>query len=235
MRSGFLRVFRNCVESVIISSGMLCVIGTITLQSIRDAVAAGDAAVFRAVNLGLAARWLDVVMLSVTTLGEGWVQALIGVAAVIVAAVRKRDDLRRMGYAALVAYAGSGLISQAVKHLGDRPRPPLVLFSARVVGDPLFIHSFPSGHATTIFAAAFAWGAFLPRARWALYAVAAVVAVSRVYLGVHFPFDVVYGAFLGALIGVGSARLFNRRAGVSGSPLRSDPETPRPRRTEDAN
>jgi undecaprenyl-diphosphatase len=209
-------------------------VSTISLQSIRGAVAAADAAVFRTVNLGLAARWMDVVMLGVTTLGEGWVQALIGLAAVIVAAVKKRDDLRRMGYAALVAYAGSGLISQAVKHLGDRPRPLLVLHDARVVGDPLFIHSFPSGHATTIFAAAFAWGAFLPRARWALYAVAVVVAMSRVYLGVHFPLDVVYGAVLGAVIGVGSAKLSNRRAGVSGSPLRSDPETPRPRRAEDA-
>lgn len=190
---------------------MLCALNIISLQSVRDAVAAWDTAVFRAINLALAARWLDVVMLGATTLGEGWVQALIGLAAVIVASARKRDDLRRMGYAALGAYAGAGLISQAVKHLGDRPRPLLVLYDARYVGDPLFIHSFPSGHATTIFAAAFAWGAFLPRARWALYGLAALVAVSRVYLGVHFPLDVVCGAVLGALVGIGSARLFKPR------------------------
>jgi undecaprenyl-diphosphatase len=190
---------------------MHCVLAIISLQSVRDAVAAGDAAAFRAINLGLAARWLDVVMLGITTLGEGWVQALIGAAAVIVAVLMRRDDLRRMGCAALAAYAASGLISQAVKFVGDRPRPLLVLHDARAVADPLFTHSFPSGHATTIFAAAFAWGAFLPRARWALYAVAAVVAMSRVYLGVHFPLDVLYGALMGALIGIGSARLFRAR------------------------
>jgi len=187
---------------------MLYCPATFSLGSIRDAVAAADAALFRAVNLGLAARWLDVVMLGVTTLGEGWVQALIGAAAVVAAVVKRRDDLRRMGYAALAAYAGSGLTSQAVKYLGDRPRPLLVLYDARHVGDPLFIHSFPSGHATTIFAAAFAWGAFLPRARWVFYGLAVLVAFSRVYLGVHFPLDVVYGAVLGALVGAGSARLF---------------------------
>lgn len=190
---------------------MSSLIATISLQSIRDAVAAADAAVFRAVNLGLAARWLDVVMLDITTLGEGWVQALIGLAAAVGGAVKKRDDLLRTGYAALAAYAGSGLISQAAKYLGDRPRPLLVLYDARQVGDPLFIHSFPSGHATTAFAAAFVWSAFLPRLRWAFCGLAALVAVSRVYLGVHFPLDVVYGAILGAVIGVGSARLFRAR------------------------
>jgi len=180
-------------------------------QSVRDAVASADAAVFRLINLGLAARWLDVTMLAVTTLGEGWVQTAIGLAVVIAAAVKRRDDLRRMGYAALAAYAGSGLLSEVVKRIADRHRPLLVLFDARVFGVPLFMHSFPSGHATTAFAAAFAWGAYLPRARWALYGLATLVAFSRVYLGVHFPLDVVYGAFLGAVIGLGSARLFRRR------------------------
>jgi len=188
--------------------GLLCTIG---LRAVRDAVASADAAAFRAINLGLAARWLDPAMPAVTTLGEGWVQALIALVVLIVALAKRREDLRRMALAALVAYAGSGLISQAIKHLNDRPRPLLVLFDARHVGKPLFVGSFPSGHATTIFAAAFAWAAFLPKARWALYAVAVAVAISRVYLGVHFPLDVLYGAVLGAVTGIGSARLFRDR------------------------
>ena len=191
---------------------MQITLATIDLQSVRDAIAAWDASVFRFVNTGLAARWLDPVMLAVTMLGVGLVQAVIGLGVVIAGVVKKRVDLRRMGYAALLAYAGSGIISSLIKVLGDRPRPPLVMFDARVVGKVLWIHSFPSGHATTAFAAAFLWAAFLPRFRWALYTLAALVALSRVYLGVHFPFDVTYGAILGALIGVGSARLFPVRA-----------------------
>ena len=190
---------------------MQCLLATISLQSIRDSIAGWDAAMFRFINIGLAARWLDFVMLGVTTLGEGWLQTAIGLVVIGAGFGKRRADLRRMGYAALLAYAASGLLSSIVKDLGDRPRPVLVLFDARTVGRPLFINSFPSGHATTAFAAAFVWGAFFPRFRWLLYTLAALVALSRVYLGVHFPFDVAYGAILGALIGVASARMFPTR------------------------
>ena len=61
--------------------------------------------------------------------------------------------------------------------------------------------SFPSGHSATAFAAATAIAIVSPRLRpWAL-AIAAAVALSRVYLRVHFPLDVVAGALVGAALG----------------------------------
>lgn len=186
---------------------------TIDLQAIRDAIAAGDAAGFKFVNIGLAARWLDPVMIAVTTLGLGWLQAAIGLGGVAAGCVTRTAEMRRVGYAALVACAGAFVFSQLAKHLWDRPRPVLLFFDIRLPGGPLFVHSFPSGHATTAFAAAFVWAAFLPKARWGFYALAALVAFSRVYLGVHFPFDVLYGGFLGSLVGIGTARLFGFRPG----------------------
>ena len=62
--------------------------------------------------------------------------------------------------------------------------------------------SMPSGHAATAFAAATALALLFPRLRLAAYALAALICVSRVYLGVHYVSDVVVGALLGALIGV---------------------------------
>ena len=190
-------------------------LATIDLQAIRDAIATFDAAAFRAINTGLGARWLDPVMIAITTLGLGLVQGAIGLGVIAAGLVKRRADLRRMGYAAFAAFAASGIISQIVKVFGDRPRPVLVMFDVRLPDGPLFVHSFPSGHATTAFAAAFVFAVFLPRWRWVFYTLAALVAFSRVYLGVHFPFDIIGGALLGSLIGIGSVRIVRPRPGQS--------------------
>lgn len=61
--------------------------------------------------------------------------------------------------------------------------------------------SFPSSHATIAWALAVVLARKESRWRWGLYIVASLVSLSRVYLGVHFPIDVVSGAFIGWGIG----------------------------------
>jgi hypothetical protein len=61
--------------------------------------------------------------------------------------------------------------------------------------------SFPSAHATSSLAAATALGQVEPRARPALLGLAAAICISRPYLGMHYPSDVLAGALLGAAIG----------------------------------
>jgi membrane-associated phospholipid phosphatase len=78
--------------------------------------------------------------------------------------------------------------------------------------------SFPSGHTATAFAGATILSALVPRAAPAFYVLAAAIGYSRVYVGVHWPLDVLGGAVLGvatALLLLAAAR---RR---SGRPLRS--------------
>jgi membrane-associated phospholipid phosphatase len=79
---------------------------------------------------------------------------------------------------------------------------PLIAVVGAVPGSA----SFPSGHAATAFAAAVAVGVLYPRIRTPLLALAATVALSRVYLGVHFATDVLAGSVLGAAIGLATGR-----------------------------
>jgi undecaprenyl-diphosphatase len=111
---------------------------------------------------------------------------------------------RRLPLAFGAAAAATGIASLVVhflKEAFDRERPPVAdpdLGSVVAIpGNP----SFPSGHSATAFAAATAVAVLCPRMRpWAL-AIAAAVALSRVYLRVHFPLDVLVGAALGAGLG----------------------------------
>ena len=76
--------------------------------------------------------------------------------------------------------------------------------------------SFPSGHSATAFAAATAVAILCPRLRPAALAIAAAVALSRVYLRVHFPLDVAAGALLGAALGALCALAALRLARLAG-------------------
>lgn len=67
--------------------------------------------------------------------------------------------------------------------------------------------SFPSGHAATSFACAVVLAAAVPRWRVAFGVLAAAIAYSRLYTGVHYPLDVLVGAVLGALVGATALRL----------------------------
>jgi undecaprenyl-diphosphatase len=115
--------------------------------------------------------------------------------------------------AALVAAGLAGLAVSLLKDAADRPRPPLADPAIHAVGTIPDSTSFPSGHSATAFAAAVAVGLLCPRLRAPLLALALLVAVSRVYLGVHYWSDVLAGSVLGAAIGLatGSAVRWARR------------------------
>jgi undecaprenyl-diphosphatase len=89
------------------------------------------------------------------------------------------------------------LLNTAVKGLFQRKRPVLDDLPA-LIATPTKL-SFPSAHASSSFAAARAYSGLLPAAP--LYAAAAAMALSRVYLGVHYPSDIAAGAVLGTVCG----------------------------------
>jgi membrane-associated phospholipid phosphatase len=101
-----------------------------------------------------------------------------------------------------LAFVCAGLLEFTLKHLVSRPRPDSGLPGLSLLG-PAFVpdvDSFPSGHATSVFAVATAFAPFYPRLRPLLYVLAGVVAVGRVYLARHYLSDIVAGAAIGIVI-----------------------------------
>ena len=132
---------------------------------------------------------------SLTMLGDG----TVAFALCMVLARRRPDLLWAVVPGALLSTAWS----RAWKLLLDIPRPPTALAAdtIHIIGPAHHFHSFPSGHATTAFAlAALCVLGFRLRA-WSVVPVglAALVGISRCVVGVHWPLDVVGGAFGGWL------------------------------------
>jgi undecaprenyl-diphosphatase len=128
---------------------------------------------------------------------------------------------RRWGplWLTVIAVALADWSATGIKALVDRERPSSHYAEPKTLVAAPHDASFPSGHAATSFAAATVLSLAFPRFAPALFVLAAAVAFSRVYVGVHYPLDVLGGAVLGVLVSIALRRLVRVL-------LRSRPETP---------
>lgn len=130
-----------------------------------------------------------------------WVKGPLFVAIGAVADVRSGRRFPFASAFACVSALAAGALSMLLKQWFDRTRPP----HSGIGVEPLVATptdpSFPSGHTVTAFAAATVVASFHPRLRWPVFALAAVVGFSRMYLGVHYWLDVMAGAAVGITVG----------------------------------
>ncbi len=161
-----------------------------------------DLFLLRVLNVWCANAFFDQVIPLFSKLSY-WRLPLLLLGALIVLKERRRGLLILLGLSVSLLMS-EGLSSSVLKPLFDRTRPCHVhdwvrLLSTFCPRSP----SFTSSHAANIFAAAFFLSFFFPRLRYLLLAVALLVGFSRIYIGVHYPSDVLGGA----LLGVGCASL----------------------------
>jgi undecaprenyl-diphosphatase len=118
---------------------------------------------------------------------------------------------RRWGvlFMTVLAVAVADWSATGLKALIDRPRPPLRYPEPKTLVPLPHDGSFPSGHAATSFAAATMLSFAAPRLAPFLFLLAAAIAYSRLYVGVHYPLDVIGGALLGLVLAT-SLRLLVR-------------------------
>jgi len=145
-------------------------------------------------------RWLPGVAIDLTSLGSTSVLTLITLATV---GYLLTDKNWRSALLVLIAVCGGALLTTLFKELMARPRPDIVLHLVKVTNP-----SFPSGHAANSAATYLTLGALLAqvnegrRAKIYLVGLAVIITlmigVTRIYLGVHWPSDVIAGWCLGS-------------------------------------
>ncbi|HET7376411.1 MAG TPA: phosphatase PAP2 family protein [Anaerolineae bacterium] len=157
-----------------------------------------DVWLFTALNLrGYHSAWMDRLMWVATQIGN------VGFAALLVVIGYALGD-HRFAIDLALGSLTLWLLVTIIKALTDRIRPFNLLRETRVIGWREAGLSFPSGHTTqTFFMMTLAISHFqLPLViALGLYVIAALVAFTRVYLGVHYPRDVIAGAILGLIWG----------------------------------
>jgi membrane-associated phospholipid phosphatase len=162
---------------------------------LRDVLRSLDTALLRLMRTRAHSPAAEEAMVALGMAGEwGAVWAGGGLAAAALDPLRRRRWL----VAAAIGPLAVGL-NFGVKLAVNRRRPKLAGLPP-LAGAPTAL-SFPSAHASSSLAAATAMARIAPRARAPLYVLAALICVTRPYLGMHYPSDVLAGALLGTAVG----------------------------------
>lgn len=143
-------------------------------------------------------RLLNGLMYAITTImngGAGWIIGLVAAAF-----FEKKRGLRALHQVIPPLWFATMTVEYPIKYYFRRRRPFIDIVQAITVGKKPGTFSFPSGHSAAAFAGAWLLRRHYPRLAALWYAIAALVGFSRVYLGAHYPGDVLSGAVTGTVI-----------------------------------
>ena len=154
-----------------------------------------DTSLFFLINQGLQNPFFDLIMPFITK------RSYILFAIFAVPAFFK-DSKKSLFVIALcfIALAFGDASANILKHFFERPRPCQALENVRLLVGCGGSFSMPSNHAVNAFAVAATFSHFFRKTAVPMFLIAALVALSRIYVGVHYPSDVIAGAFVGGII-----------------------------------
>ena len=140
---------------------------------------------------------LNSMMIFITNLGNG---GIIWIAATIALLIPEKT--RKVGIMSAIALLGSLIINnEIIKNLVKRPRPFVTFTDLQIIIPTPSQYSFPSGHTSSSFAAAAVFYRHLPKKLGVPSIVlAGLIGFSRLYVGVHYPTDVIAGVVMGIFL-----------------------------------
>lgn len=178
---------------------LLLIFVLLTLSLLFSAGQRFDTAVFLLFNLrGYHPLWLDRVMWALTQIGNG-------AAGILLAVIFYFGNNRRFAVLLLFGILTLWLAVELIKAVVERSRPFLALEGTRVIGWRERGKSFPSGHTSqAFFMATLLAQYFVLGPLWGsvLYTLAVLVGFTRIYVGAHYPRDVLAGGILGSVWGI---------------------------------
>ncbi len=171
-----------------------------------DAILNFDAAALLYIQENLRCAFLNPIMTFVTRLGDaGFIWILLG----IILLFPKKT--RRGGFDMIMCLAVTFVLTDVIlKDLVGRIRPYEVIEGLNILVAPETSFSFPSGHTSSSFTCATALSlSFGKKGAWS-FLPAALIALSRLYVGVHYPTDILGGIVVGVLAALGTYYLLKR-------------------------
>ncbi|HHS14358.1 MAG TPA: phosphatase PAP2 family protein [bacterium] len=155
-----------------------------------------DTALFLFFNKTLANGFFDVIMPFITESDHWRIPIALIVLGLLIFGGRKGRWVVLL--VIIIITLSDQLSSHVVKPWIGRTRPCFVVEDVRQLIRQSRSFSFPSSHAANMSAMAFLFSWKYPKGTWIFIAIALTVGYSRIYVGVHYPFDVVFGFMLGS-------------------------------------
>lgn len=169
--------------------------GEIVLDTILNKIYKQDVAILKAVNTSLNCRALDIIMPIITYLGS----TIFSILFTLISIFHSDRTIHLLGLKTCITLMISSFISKLIKESVNRIRPFLKIKNLNIKKIGIDEYSFPSGHTCAAFSIAVTVSLFFPNITITAIALASCVGVSRMYLGVHYPTDVLAGTFLGSI------------------------------------
>ena len=159
-------------------------------------ILSADRALFNFINQSLANPVSDRFMTLITN-GENWVLVIVLAVSIMIWNDRRRGPFIVLGVIAVFALCDQSS-AHWLKPVFERPRPCNVIAQTHLLIHCSGAFAFPSAHATNSMGCAVWLTYYFPFLKWVFFPVAFMISISRVFVGVHYPLDILSGWILGA-------------------------------------